>query len=153
MSNLKLQALICIINPDLENNLVEMLNQNNARGINILLGHGAKKFHLLEFHHNHKSIIVSFIKAETEKTIMQMLIDHNFVGKEKGIAFTINIDAAAGGKSIFNFYDKVQTYLKEKNPEEIFDEEITGGKDTGTAVEKMKESDETLQKSDKELKK
>lgn len=113
----KLLALICIINPDLEDKLIEKLYENNVRGINIVLGQGVRKFHLLDLSDNHKTVVISFIKAENEENIMQLLKNENFVGQERGIAFTINVDAAAGGRSIFNFYDKIQSFIKEETGE------------------------------------
>ena len=116
-SNFIILALICIVNPDSENALVEKLYENNASGINILLGHGMKKPSLLDFSENHKSVIISFIRAENENNMLQMLKDYNFVGNERGIAFTMNVDAAAGGKTIFYLQDKLREYIEETKTE------------------------------------
>lgn len=116
-TNLKLQALICIIRPDLENALVDTLYQNNARGINILIGHGLKKFQLLDalgLSDNHKTVVLSFIKSENEKSIMEILKEKIFIKENVGIAFTIDVDGFAGGRTIFEFYDKFQDYIRQQ---------------------------------------
>lgn len=134
--NLKLKCLICIVNHDFEDSLLECLRENGARGINVTLGHGAKKFHLLEYEHTHKSVVLAFIKSENEKDILQMLVSQDLAGNKNGIAFTIDVDAAAGGNSIFSFYDKIQKHFKEKGGFEAVLKEINAENYDNAAIDK-----------------
>ena len=116
----RLQALICVVLPEVEDALVDVLYENNVRAINVLVGQGMKKFHLLDSlrsNWNQKSVIISFIKKENEKNIFSKLSEKIFTKKELGIAFTIDVDAAAGGKSIFGFFDKFHDYFENESEE------------------------------------
>lgn len=106
---LSIKVLIIIVKANLEYDLLKILTDNDVRGINILLGEGMRKFHLVDalgFVDMNKVVIVSSVKSDNEKNIMDVLKQF-LSAPDSGIAFTVDVDAFAGGRTIFNLYEKL----------------------------------------------
>jgi hypothetical protein len=97
------KALIAICNPKSQEWLLERLTVMGASAINIFLASGIKKTQLLDLLglvDNQKILIVCLIGEEVAPQMLELLKNELFTEPNTGIAFTINIDAYAGIKTM-----------------------------------------------------
>jgi hypothetical protein len=97
------KTLIAICNPKMQDWLIERLTAMGASAVNIFLAEGIKRTQLLDllgFVDNQKILVVCLVKEDNVPQIFELLKTELFTGPNTGIAFTINIDAYAGIKTM-----------------------------------------------------
>ncbi|MCL1901746.1 MAG: hypothetical protein FWG51_05055 [Firmicutes bacterium] len=139
-----IKVLIVIVKANLEYDLLKILTDNDVRSINILLGEGMRKFHLVDalgLVDMNKVVVISAVKSDNEKIIMDVLKQF-LSAPESGIAFTVDIDAFAGGRTIFNLYER----LIENDSQKPKDLITTGGEDKSQITDNQKPEDKVTDK-------
>ena len=116
--DIKLKKLFAVCFPDKREHLEEILKKNFAYGISIYIADGIVKHdiaNLLGLYDSNRILMTAYIESTKVKPLFEILQDELYNEAGSCIAFTINIDAHMGGKSMMMIDTFMRKFEGEKN--------------------------------------